>query len=95
METFYVLFDRAIDQEINISAKEKHSFRRSLVSKLEQYSIEDADSIADTLVDIGILNNSGLENSNKASFLKTSLSTWGVPEPNVCPLRKYSNPFNA
>ncbi len=44
-------------QEKHISSKEKRKYRRALVRKLEKQDISDADTIADTLVDIGVYEN--------------------------------------
>ena len=44
-------------QERHITSKEKRKYRRALVRKLEKQDISDADTIADTLVDIGIYEN--------------------------------------
>ena len=44
-------------QERHITSKEKRKYRRALVRKLEQQDISDADTMADTLVDIGVYEN--------------------------------------
>lgn len=44
-------------QERHITSKEKRKYRRALVRELEKQAISDADTMADTLVDIGIYGN--------------------------------------
>jgi signal transduction histidine kinase len=44
-------------QERHITSKEKRKYRRALVRELEEQAISDPDTMADTLVDIGIYEN--------------------------------------
>jgi signal transduction histidine kinase len=54
---FFELVTRSAAKEQMLSAKEERQRKRELIETLEAYDINDAESIADTLVDIGIYNN--------------------------------------
>lgn len=54
---FFKLLERCMDKNIAISSKEERKLRKSLTEELEQNGVEDSDSIADTLVDMGIYDN--------------------------------------
>jgi two-component system NtrC family sensor kinase len=51
---FFALLQKSIQQDTALSSKEKRKIRRALVRQLEQHAIENADTIADTIVEIGI-----------------------------------------
>jgi signal transduction histidine kinase len=51
---FWELLQNSNSQEISLSTKEKRQFKKALIRQIEAYEIEDADTIADTLVDLGI-----------------------------------------
>ncbi len=51
---FLELIERARTEKQELSFKEERQLRRRLTEELESHQIDDADSIADTLVDIGI-----------------------------------------
>ena len=53
-QNFFLLLQQVNNQEIMPSSREKRKYRRSLIRQLEEYNINEADIIADTLVDIGI-----------------------------------------
>lgn len=53
---FLALLQRSMQTESKISAKEKREFKETLIQQLELSEIEDAESLADTLVDIRIYN---------------------------------------
>ncbi|RKZ53095.1 MAG: hybrid sensor histidine kinase/response regulator [Candidatus Parabeggiatoa sp. nov. 3] len=53
-QDFLALLQKITQQQTTLTSKEKRKYRRALIRKLEGYSVEDADSIADTLVDMGI-----------------------------------------
>jgi predicted ATPase/serine/threonine protein kinase/signal transduction histidine kinase len=54
---FFGLLNRAIAKRLPITAKEGRQFKKELTSQLEEAEIEDADDIADLLVDMGVVNN--------------------------------------
>jgi signal transduction histidine kinase len=54
---FFTLLHKSNQQEPSFSHKEKRQFKRALKSKLEAQEIANADTIADTLVDIGVYDN--------------------------------------
>lgn len=56
-DRFQDLLQRSLQERTALSSKEKRQFRRSIVPQLEANGIEDADRIADTLVDMGIYDN--------------------------------------
>jgi signal transduction histidine kinase len=51
---FLALLHKITQANITLTSKEKRKSRRALMQKLEEYEIEDAATIADTLVDVGI-----------------------------------------
>jgi signal transduction histidine kinase len=53
-EDFFALLKRASQQSIAISSKEKRRLKRNLIHQLSDRGFENADIIADTLVDLGI-----------------------------------------
>ncbi|MCU0540823.1 MAG: ATP-binding protein [Oscillatoriaceae cyanobacterium Prado104] len=53
-ENFFMLLNRSLEKDLTLTAKEERKLKRQLVSQLEDEDIEDADDIADTLVDMGI-----------------------------------------
>ncbi|MBF0204601.1 MAG: GAF domain-containing protein, partial [Desulfamplus sp.] len=54
---FFGLLNRAIAKRLPITAKEGRQFKKELTSQLEDAEIEDADDIADLLVDMGVVHN--------------------------------------
>ncbi len=54
-EDLLTLCQQSLQQEMSYSNKEKRQARRSLSRQLEADNIKNADSIADTLVDLGVL----------------------------------------
>jgi signal transduction histidine kinase len=55
-QNFVGLLQRSLQQESILSAKEERQFKRALIRQLETEEIPDADTLADTLVDMGIYN---------------------------------------
>ncbi len=53
-ENFFTLLNTSLQKDMSLSAKEERKLKRSLISQLEDQEIDDADDIADTLVDMGI-----------------------------------------
>ncbi len=53
-EKFFILLNTSLQKDISLTAKEERKLKRSLISELEDQDIDDADDIADTLVDMGI-----------------------------------------
>lgn len=53
-EDFFDLVAQALHRKQPLTSKEERKLRRALIEELENKQIADADSIADTLVDIGI-----------------------------------------
>ncbi len=51
---FFALLRQSTQQSMRFSAKEKRQFKRTLIRELEEYSINNSDTIADTLVDLGV-----------------------------------------
>ncbi|MEQ8758046.1 MAG: AAA family ATPase [Coleofasciculus sp. G1-WW12-02] len=56
-QDFLKMLQRSLQNESNLTAKEERKRRRVLIRQLETEDIQDADTIADTLVDMGIYNN--------------------------------------
>ncbi|WP_017303752.1 sensor histidine kinase [Spirulina subsalsa] len=56
-QQFLLLLERTNQQPFAITSKEKRKIRRQLMAQLEEHNIPNSDSIADTLVDIGIYDN--------------------------------------
>ncbi len=55
-EAFFKLMEKSLSRSFSISAKEERQHRKNLTTELQDLQIEQADSIADTLVDMGIYN---------------------------------------
>lgn len=53
-DNFFLLLNRSLQKDITLTAKEERKLKRNLVRKLEDENIDDAEDIADTLVDMGI-----------------------------------------
>ncbi|MFZ1029202.1 MAG: response regulator [Limnoraphis robusta] len=54
----FTLCQQSLEQTVSYSNKEKRQARRTLTRKLEAYNISNAETVADTLVDLGILEDS-------------------------------------
>ncbi|MCP4347407.1 MAG: GHKL domain-containing protein [Desulfobacterales bacterium] len=52
MENFLALVSRSQANETSLSSKEERRLRKKMTRKLEEYEIENADNVADTLTDI-------------------------------------------
>lgn len=57
--SFLDLLNRALEKDMNISSKEERKLRRKLTRKLEEHEIEDADTVADILTDMGVYDDIG------------------------------------
>ena len=57
LPVFLTLLQRALTKETMLSAKEERKLRRKLIRQLEEIEIENADFVADTLVEMGIYEN--------------------------------------
>ena len=53
-ENFFTLLNTSLQKDMNLTAKEERKLKRSLINQLEDEDIDEADDIADTLVDMGI-----------------------------------------
>lgn len=53
-QDFFALLHKSNLQDIAFSSKEKRQFKRAIIQKLESQNIDNAETLADTLVDIGI-----------------------------------------
>ncbi|MEG3840994.1 ATP-binding protein [Microcoleus sp. herbarium14] len=53
-EKFGELLYRSLQKDMTLTAKEERKLKRTLISQLEDEDIDEADDIADTLVDMGI-----------------------------------------
>ncbi|NJO17758.1 MAG: response regulator [Thioploca sp.] len=51
---FFALLHRATQMNATLSSKEKRQAKKALIRQLEEYEIDNADIMADTLVDMGI-----------------------------------------
>jgi signal transduction histidine kinase/CBS domain-containing protein len=51
---FFVLLHHSLQQTITFSTKEKRQFKRALIRQLDDYQFDNSDTLADTLVDLGI-----------------------------------------
>ncbi|MGC1198524.1 MAG: cache domain-containing protein [Geitlerinemataceae cyanobacterium] len=51
---FFTLLKTAAGQPIHLSSRDRRKFKRSIARQLESEDIDDADTIADTLVDLGV-----------------------------------------
>ncbi|NJL90858.1 MAG: PAS domain-containing protein, partial [Coleofasciculaceae cyanobacterium SM2_1_6] len=76
-EAFFTLLQHTATQKGSLSSKEKRQLRRALTKELEVLGIEDGDSIADTLVDIGVHNQleiflSIFQSPNRSEILKVA-----------------------
>jgi two-component system NtrC family sensor kinase len=56
-QDFFALLHKSMTETDNLSSKEKRQLKKSLQRQLESEQIDDADSLACTLLDIGISNN--------------------------------------
>lgn len=54
----FTLCQQSLEQTVSYSNKEKRQARRTLTRQLEAYNISNAETVADTLVDLGILEDS-------------------------------------
>ena len=54
---FFALSETALKNKKNLTSREERKIRRKIRSQLEDYEIENADEMADTLVDMGIYEN--------------------------------------
>ena len=54
LQDFLALLEAAFKDKKNITSREERKFKRKLIAQLEDYEIDNADQIADTLVDMGI-----------------------------------------
>lgn len=74
---FFALVQRALQDKKHLTSREERKLRRALREELETYHIENADGIADTLVDIGIYKNIPLfislfQDANRALIMQTA-----------------------
>ncbi len=53
-EEFFTFIERAVEGKKHLTSREERKLRRALREELEIYKIENADDVADTLVDMGI-----------------------------------------
>lgn len=53
-EDFFALLETAAEQPTNLSSRDRRKFKRSIARQLESADFTDADSLADTLVDLGV-----------------------------------------
>ena len=53
-ENFFILLNRSLQKDMSLTAKEERKLKRLLINQLEDQDIDEADDIADTLVDMGI-----------------------------------------
>ena len=56
-KVFFMLLKQANKQKYTLSSREKRKIKKTLIAQLETQSIEDADSIAETIVDLGLSRN--------------------------------------
>jgi signal transduction histidine kinase len=56
-QAFLLLLQRSLTKEITLTSKEERKFKRKLIRQLEDDNIKDADTVADTLVEMGIYDN--------------------------------------
>jgi signal transduction histidine kinase len=54
LQPFLALLQRSLATEATLSAKEERQIKRVLIRQLEEYELDNADLIADTLVEMGI-----------------------------------------
>jgi len=53
-QDFFTLLHKSTQQETTLSTREKRQFKRGLAQQLKEQKIENADSIASTLVELGV-----------------------------------------
>jgi predicted ATPase/signal transduction histidine kinase len=53
-QDFFALLQKSTQQSSLLSSKENRQFKRSLKRQIEEHNIENADTIAETLIDIGV-----------------------------------------
>jgi len=53
-QDFFTLLHKSTQQETTLSTREKRQFKRGLAQQLKEQTIENADSIASTLVELGV-----------------------------------------
>jgi two-component system NtrC family sensor kinase len=55
-QIFFALLTKALQKESSLSIKEERKLKRALIKQLEEHTIDNAGTVADTLVDMGIYN---------------------------------------
>jgi PAS domain S-box-containing protein len=58
---FFALLETASGQPTNLSSRDRRKFKRSIARQLEAEDFDDADTLADTLVDLGIYEDEDLD----------------------------------
>ncbi|MGL4621474.1 MAG: ATP-binding protein [Chroococcidiopsis sp.] len=53
-DLFFLLLNKSLEKDTTLTAKEERKLKRNLIAQLEDENIDEADDIADTLVDMGI-----------------------------------------
>lgn len=53
-QDFFTLLKMAVEKPTTLSSREQRKFKRAIAKQLEERQIENADSIADTLVELGV-----------------------------------------
>lgn len=53
-EQFFAFIDRALQHKQHLTSREERKLKRALVAELEAHQLAEADTVADTLVDMGI-----------------------------------------
>lgn len=56
-EDFFALIRKSMQNEKILSSREERKLKRSLIRVLEEHELEDADTVADTLTDMGVYDN--------------------------------------
>jgi hypothetical protein len=51
---FFEMLNKSMENHLTISSKEKRAYKKSIRALLDEIAIENSNSIADTLVDMGI-----------------------------------------
>ncbi|MBU0486424.1 MAG: PAS domain S-box protein, partial [Bacteroidetes bacterium] len=77
---FFLLMEKALLKDMNVSSKEERSARRALRNELDERGVADSDDIADLLVDIGVY-----EICRKSEVGSQELDV-GSQEPELMPL---------
>lgn len=73
-KSFFVIIEKSLEKDMNITAKEERKARRILRDELEDHNVQNSDDLADILVDIGVyIYNTELEKIYKASNSKEIL----------------------